>query len=151
MSREPSTAELEAQLRAAAAGFLAAPTNGSHAPTGGDLTEDALALEFSRRHAEDLRYVHEWGALGWMQWDGARWAPERILHVFDLARAMLRELGAGARDRLVVKLESAATVAAVVQLARVDRRHARVTEHFDQDRWLLNTPAGTVDLRTGEL
>jgi putative DNA primase/helicase len=155
MSRDPSTAELEAQLRAAAAaaGFLEAPTNGhrTHAagPTAADLTEDALALEFCRQHSQDLRYVHEWGARGWLRWDGARWDHERTLAVYDLARAMLREFSAS--DRLTVKLESAATVSAIVQLARVDRRFARVTEDFDQDAWLLNTPAGTVELQSGEL
>ena len=47
------------------------------APAGRDLTEDALALEFSARHAEDLAYVHEWRQ--WLRWDGARWAEERTL------------------------------------------------------------------------
>jgi putative DNA primase/helicase len=112
------------------------------------LTEDALALEFTRRHGDELRYVHEWGQ--WLSWDGARWARERTLAVFDLARAMLRELGLTVTNpRLASKIESAATVAAIVTLARADRRHARVTEDFDRDPWLLNTPAGTVDLRSG--
>ncbi|MBN8936800.1 MAG: hypothetical protein J0I13_11085, partial [Rhizobiales bacterium] len=34
---------------------------------------------------------------------------------------------------------------------RADRRHATRTENWDADPWLLNTPAGTVDLRTGKL
>jgi len=40
-----------------------------------DLTDDALALEFTRRHRDDLRYVHEWGR--WLRWDSTRWAQER--------------------------------------------------------------------------
>jgi putative DNA primase/helicase len=39
----------------------------------------------------------------------------------------------------------------VEKLARADRRLAASPEQFDADPWLLNTPAGTVDLRTGEL
>jgi putative DNA primase/helicase len=114
-----------------------------------DLTEDALALEFSRRHRDELRYVHEWGQ--WLRWDGVRWASERTLAVYDLARAIVREAGdrIGATKR--TRIESGATVAAIVTLARADRVHARVTEDFDADPWLLNTPAGTVDLHTGEL
>lgn len=111
------------------------------------LTEDALACEFTRRHLDELRYVHEWGK--WLRWDGKRWRIERTLKVFDLARALLREISDGIEDRkLAARIESAATVGAVVSLARSDRAHARVTEDFDADPWLLNTPAGTIDLHT---
>jgi putative DNA primase/helicase len=48
-------------------------------------------------------------------------------------------------------LASTKTVNAVQTLARADRRHAAVTEQWDIDPWVLNTPAGTVDLRTGIL
>ena len=41
-------------------------------------------------------------------------------------------------------------MAAVERLARADRRHAATIEQWDRDIWLLNTPTGTVDLRTGE-
>jgi putative DNA primase/helicase len=143
--RDPSAAELES---------IKASTNWHPAPgsSAADLTEDALALEFVRLHDQDLRYVHEWGARGWLRWDGARWDHERTLAVYDLARTLLRELSPSASsDKLAAKLESAATVNAIVQLARVDRRFARVTEDFDQDAWLLNTPTGTVELRSGEV
>jgi replicative DNA helicase len=51
-------------------------------------SEEALALRFSRRHAEDLRYVSRWGH--WMRWDGIRWVDDDTLHVFDLARRISR-------------------------------------------------------------
>jgi putative DNA primase/helicase len=35
-------------------------------------------------------------------------------------------------------------------MARSDRRHAAVPDQFDADPWLLNTPSGVLDLRTGE-
>lgn len=115
-----------------------------------DLTEDALALEFTRRHKDELRYVHEWGK--WLRFDGARWAPERTLAVYDKARALTREVSLDVRNPKVrAKVQGASTVAAIVTLARSDRAHARVTEDFDADPWLLNTPAGTVELRTGRL
>jgi putative DNA primase/helicase len=115
-----------------------------------DLTEDAMALAFTSRHREALLYVHEWGQ--WLRWDGTRWAPERTLAVFDLARDLTRAIGPTIGNaRLAAKIESAATVAAIVTLARTDRAHARVTEDFDADSWLLNTPAGTVELRTGTM
>ena len=115
-----------------------------------DLTEDALTLEFTRRHRDDLRYVAEWGK--WLRWDGTRWAQERTLAVYDLARTLVRDIGINIEKPPVrAKIEGASTVAAIVSLARADRAHARVTEDFDADGTLYNTPAGTVDLPAGEM
>ena len=61
-------------------------------PQGDLASEDALALKFSEKHAETLRYVNFWGK--WLQWDGARWKFEDTLFVFDLARNLLREIDA---------------------------------------------------------
>src|SRR5262245_25676381 len=113
-----------------------------------ELTEDALASEFTRRHRDGLLYVHEWGK--WLRWDGHRWAFDRTIAVHNLARTLVREIGDGITNKkIAARIESAATVNAIVSLARSDRAHARVTEDFDTNPWLLNTPAGTFDLRTG--
>lgn len=103
-------------------------------------TDDDLALAFTEEHKEDMLYVHLWGR--WLRWDDTRWREENTLAVYDLARGLMRRLGIG-RD--------ARTINAVVGLARSDRAHARLPEDFDRDPTLLNTPAGSVDLRTGEL
>ena len=50
-----------------------------------------------------------------------------------------------------MKIATAQTVAAIERLARADRRHAATVEQWDADPWLLNTPGGAVDLRTGDL
>jgi hypothetical protein len=81
-----------------------------------------------------------------------RWAPERTLAVYDSARMLAREIGATIDEREIAgRIESAATVSAIVSSARSDRAHARSSEDFDADAWLLNTPAGTIDLRAGGL
>src|SRR5262249_38886761 len=106
-------------------------------PNGG--LEDRVALEFSTRHVADLRYV----AMGnrWLEWDGVRWGFEDTVHAFDRARGLCRDaLDADSK-----------TVAAVVALARTDRRQAATVPQWDANPWLLGTPGGTVDLRTGEL
>ena len=36
-------------------------------------------------------------------------------------------------------------------MAESDRKHATTVDQWDVDPWLLNTPGGTIDLRTGEL
>jgi putative DNA primase/helicase len=111
------------------------------------LTEDALALSFSERHAHDLRFV----ALKeqWFFWDKTRWRPEQTYRAFDLARISCRqdakEFGNG-KPRASVY--SAKTIAAVERMAKADRRQAATLDQFDADEWALNA-AATFDLRTG--
>lgn len=117
--------------------------NGTDAPS---LSEDALALEYAERYEAAYRYVAAWGH--WYRYDGSCWRKDATLEAFDRARVICREAAAGkAANR---KLASAKTVAAVVQLARADRRMAATTDQWDSDPWLLNTPESTVDLRTGK-
>lgn len=113
------------------------------------ISDDALALAFSTRHDGQLLYVPSLGT--WLRWDGCRWKADDVLAVFNLARAVCREVSALEEGNKAVKLASAATVAAVERLARSDPRHARRMEDFDDDPWSLNTPAGVVDLRNGTI
>ena len=111
-------------------------------------TEDALALAFTRRYHRDWRYVAAWGR--WLVWDGQRWRNEDTLAATDLIRSVCRQTAVRAEDRKVAaKLASLGTVGGVERLARADRRHAAITDEWDADPWLLNTPGGVVDLKTG--
>jgi putative DNA primase/helicase len=111
-------------------------------------TEDALALAFTRRYHRDWRYVAAWGR--WLVWDGQRWRTEDTLAATDLIRSVCRQTAVRADNpKVAAKLASASTVSGVERLARADRRHAATTDEWDADPWLLNTPGGVVDLRTG--
>lgn len=122
-------------------------------------SEDNAALAFSRKFADDLRYVSAWGR--WMRWDGARWVHDDSLMAYDLARKVCRSIAASARtdstinpkqqEAIAGRYGQANTVAAIERLARADRRHAATTDQWDADKWCLNTPAGVVDLRTGKI
>jgi putative DNA primase/helicase len=112
-------------------------------------TDEALALRFTERHANRLRYVVGWGR--WMIAEADCWRPDETMLAFDLARAICREASAECNDaRIAPAIASAKTVAAVERLAKADRRHAATVGQWDADPWLLNTPAGIIDLRTGE-
>jgi putative DNA primase/helicase len=97
-----------------------------------------------------LRYVAKWGA--WLEWDAKCWRIDETRKVFSPARDLCREaanrFNKGATRRAIA---SAKTRAAVVSLASEDRRLAATIELWDADPWLLNTPGGVVDLRTGAL
>ena len=111
-------------------------------------TEDALALAFTRRYHRDWRYVAAWGR--WLVWDGQRWRTEDTLAATDLIRSVCRQTALRADNpKVAAKLASAGTVSGVERLARADRRHAATTDEWDADPWLLNTPGGVVDLKTG--
>jgi putative DNA primase/helicase len=113
-------------------------------------TDEALALRFAELHADDLRYVASWSK--WLHWTGACWLLDDTLLAFDLVRAVCREAARECNNtKTAAVLASAKTVAAVERLAKSDRRIAATVDQWDQSPWLLNTPKGTIDLRSGTL
>jgi putative DNA primase/helicase len=115
-------------------------------------SESDLALRFVERHKHELRYVSGWGK--WMRWDGSRWQTEETLLAFDLSHRVCRE---AAREMALKSnkspngIASSKTAVGVEKLARADRRLAATVDQWNSDIWLLNTPGGVVDLRTGEM
>ena len=91
----------------------------------------------------------------WLIWNGKRWATDETQRALELAREIGREasieiLAAKGSLRLAASVASAKTIGAIERLARADRQHAATTEEWDGDAWLLNTPAATIDHRTGQ-
>jgi putative DNA primase/helicase len=112
-------------------------------------TDEALALSFAEQHAGRLRFVDPWGR--WLTWNGTRWEFDETLAAYDMVRAICRAASAECnRENVAAALASAKTVAAVERLARSDRRLAATVDQWDRDPWLLNTPGGIVDLRSGK-
>ena len=111
-------------------------------------SDDALALKFVKQHGGDWRYVSARGT--WFLWNGMIWQPDTTIHVFDLVRRICRAQSLRCHDRhAATRIASSSTITAVERLARSDRRLAATDEQWDQDPWVLNTPTGVVDLRTG--
>lgn len=113
------------------------------------LSDDALALEFAQENEASLRYCEGWGK--WLKWDGVRWAEDKDLTALDWVRDLCRRFAQASGGRAAQALGSARTAAAVERLAKTDRRLAATTGQWDPDPWLLNTPGGVVDLKTGKL
>lgn len=113
------------------------------------LTEIALADGFVDRFGDSLRYVEDMGR--WYHWQQHTWKECGLLP-FTLAQRMCREVSKiSARRKDAEKIGSARTRAAVVSLAR-ERDGIRTTApSWDSNPWLLGTPGGTLDLRTGSL
>jgi putative DNA primase/helicase len=98
-------------------------------------TEDEVALEFSNRHAGELRYVNAWHK--WLQWIGTHWSRLEDLLVFHLVRLVAREYAKLYDDK---KLGKDAATVAIERIARNDRRHDTPVDAWDVDIDLFNTP-----------
>jgi putative DNA primase/helicase len=111
-------------------------------------SDEDLALRFADRHQDDLRFVAKFGR--WLAWHKTCWRFDDTMAAYDLVRALCRDVAAHA-NKDGIRLASAKTVAACERLARTDRRLAATSDQWDVDPFLLATPAGVVDLRTGQL
>ena len=109
------------------------------------LSEDGLALAFTDQYRNVLRFSHDRGR--WFVWDGTRWREDSTDVAFNWTRELCRAHNADGKKSVA----KAATAAAVERFARADRTFAMRGDEWDPDPMLLNTPAGTVDLRTGKL
>jgi len=115
-------------------------------------TEDGLARALVAHHGHELRYCPERGS--WLRWDCHRWAWDveeaHREHVLALARQYPDDEKSGFRTFKRRGL-SAAGVTGVARLAQSNRRVAVTFDKLDSDPWILNTPQGAVDLRTGKM
>jgi putative DNA primase/helicase len=117
-----------------------------------------MAERFVTEHADRLRYVH---GIGWHQWDGARWRADEERADLEAAvitvKTALRTLGhleKGERDSLyrdIRRSESAAGLEGMLRIAAALRPISTASKALDADPYLFNAPAGTIDLRTGNI
>lgn len=113
-------------------------------------SEEDLALRFAEMQATRLRYVAKWNS--WYIFDGKRWTLDETRKTWSLARVLCRAVANTINKPKEQKAMASAKVrAAVVSLSGEDRRIAATVAQWDADPWLLNTPNGVVDLRTGNI
>jgi len=112
------------------------------------ITTEAVASEFAKRHANRLRYVREFGE--WMVFTGGRWKMDRTGRAVDLAGTLCCEIGKE-RPKDRKKVEMWGFVSAVEQRARTLAKLAIDADAFDRNPRILNTPTGTIELDTGEM
>lgn len=114
-----------------------------------ELTEHGIALEFTSLFKDQLRYCHHTG--GWFVWCGTHWRRNETKLAFSWARRLVAKLNRTAEFKTKVATGKAAFSAAVERYAQADEAFAVTSEVWDRDLFLLGTPGGTVDLRTGLL
>lgn len=136
----------------------------------GSITTSSLAAELSDQwaadaviaeHGDTIRFVNSEGY--WYVWSEGRWsrnttalAEHKIGQTLArLADKVLKQGATAAEKKEALtqgrRLCSAYTLASVRKIVETDPRIAMRPEAFDADPWLLNTPGGLVDLRTGNM
>jgi putative DNA primase/helicase len=127
---------------------LAAYQNTSRAKMPNDIvTEDSAAQRFAELYEGKLRYCHNTGA--WFRWTGSIWARDCTGLAFQWARELARNLAENEGRKARFILSKTSFAAGVERFCRTDPAFAVTMENWDRDPWLLGTPGGTVDLRTG--
>lgn len=105
--------------------------------------EQAALRSFVELHEHDLKYNHD--IKRWFIWGEHRWREDRTQHVLSMVLDFCNALegkGPHRRIRFAVTLELA---------ARAHRAFATSHAHWDRNPWLLGTPGGVVELKTGKL
>jgi P4 family phage/plasmid primase-like protien len=117
-------------------------------------SEDALASLVFDEIKDDWRY--DAGNGHWHHWDGTHWARDRQNRVLPIARRACRQASARARSTAGGSANLARAVSAIksaraaIEFARAEPPIAVEAGQFDADSWVLNTPGGIVDLKSGQ-
>lgn len=121
-------------------------------------SDSSLAGIFTATFGNELKYVAAWGK--WFWWDQHHWVHDNILHAYDMARTVCNEQsirleewlsGEGKSPGPAKMVASAKTIASVEKISRSDRLHRATTSQWDADQFLLNTPAGEINLADGQM
>jgi putative DNA primase/helicase len=118
-------------------------------PKNNIVTEDSAAQEFVDLYEHALRYDHT--IKKWYRWTGHLWQRDDTAIAFHWSRQLARRLAQEQDDRARYITSKVSFAGSVEKFARSDPRIAVTRDYWDPDKYLLGTPGGTVDLRTGEL
>ncbi len=125
------------------------PLDNAQDTTSPAYSEMAIADEFVEQNADNLRYIANSNT--WLLNRGTHWEEDEKLEVFTLCREICRDVALGCNDLSRRKnIASKSTAWAVQSLAKTYSQFATKPEDWDANEWLLNTPGGVYDLRTGE-
>jgi len=113
-------------------------------------SDDGVAAELSERLRADWRYVPDRHI--WRRWTGQYWEADRRNRIKDLSRQVCGDLARQVKSkRLARQIASDRAMEAAIRIASSDPRHVTLASEFDPSPSHLNTPAGIVDLTTGQL
>ena len=126
-----------------------------------ELSDIWVAERFLEKHGHEVRWVPAWGKF--MFWNGQCWRRDEMQKIPSMVIGVCKEVAdrlmrSGATDKekaanqkRAVSICSAGTVQSVQTLLKMEGSIIAPAEVMDADPWVLGTPGGTVDLKTGEI
>lgn len=131
---------------------------GSAEPETGSTKDKRVAIEgsifdmaerFIRADGPEFRYVKV--EKQWFHFDGAHWRRDDRNRVRERIKECLGKLSLCARgsDAYIRAIASTNTLRQIEEACQADRRITVLPDIFDTDPYMLCTPGGMVDLRTG--
>lgn len=119
-------------------------------------TEGGNAKRLVYIHGNNLRYCKP--QRSWYAWDGVRWALDDTGEPARRAKSVVLGLYAEAartQDDAMWKharrSDTSKAIAGMLSMAETEEGIPVRVDDLDRDPWLINTPTGTINLRTGEL
>jgi putative DNA primase/helicase len=109
-----------------------------------------IAARFGDLHKGDLRHTPKLKC--WHIWTGFYWREDdrnRVQHEVGVTCCRIAELTDD--GKLKQRLTSVGTILGTLKLATGDPRLTLSVEAWDRSPWLLGSPEGTIDLRTGRM
>lgn len=123
------------------------------------MTDSGYADRMKALHGDDCRWCEPLRT--WFVWDGRRWRPDDMLRVMKLAEDVAKQTSElileqsrwrrddkerGDQVKRAVSRESTVSIRNSLELFKT--RVTVTPAVFDRERWFLNLPNGTLDLRT---
>ncbi len=109
----------------------------------GNPSENRLSRDFSERFRNKLNFCHTWGK--WLIWDNNHWKIDNRGIAIEYIRQALED------TEMPDFRRKASTVKGIEYLVQTDPFLSSENEDWDQNPWLLSTPNGTINLKTGKL
>lgn len=134
---------LERQLTIAPEVLLLQDADGE--PAAFSMTEHNLALLFAQRNEGSLRF--DYASHCWHLWTGKHWRKDETARAAD----WVRHFTAGMNTTGAQKWHKHSAMNSIEKMARADQRLAVPPGAWNLDPYQLATPAGTIDLRSGEM
>ena len=131
-------------------------------PSDPRLTDAANGARLVKMQGENIRYVSEWKQ--WVIWDRTRWRRDTLGEIMELAKETAASIYGEAQEaakkgdsvagwlaKWATDSLNMARLNAMVKAASTVEDVAISATILDRSPWLLATPDGTVDLRTGDI
>ncbi|MDY5132258.1 phage/plasmid primase, P4 family [Actinotignum urinale] len=119
-------------------------------PTDITLTDDGNTIIFTHLHGNKYTYISEQGT--WATWNGHVWdTTNRETQIITDIRKTVRALPQDTKENINHRKKSLSKNS-IFNIERLTRTElTRPLNQFDNNPWTLNTPKGTVNLKTGKL